>query len=527
MIETPLAIEVGGALLMFMILVAGAIVSWAFPKHPEMSIFLLALGLAFFFGQVIWLTGRIKPGLMNRGWWSKWLWGVITASVFMFTVWAGSYLTASSLLNDDGADVLRPIAEEKGLTSMLGGDDINTKDAEKKAGSDTPTMKAAELELYRAMLGGLEDPQALKAEKEIPERSELKKTPKDLYDTEAENGKSPVGILQGAIDAATGLDSTATDGTTSGEQLAAKLLQPMAIPGWASPAPTAKAAILELDYKQKEQKWRADVAANIAKHDRPLLIAQAYYEALKKRVGEVERARNRFFGLIQFMTLLFSFVALVTLAGHRGRLDRELKQALSVLDEIPGKLSRITIRGDVKAREIRNQVGYVLSQWKLATSWARSLMWRMLEVVRDRVSMTAQVPVLLLEQMEHAAEKEAKACLEESRRDNFHFFTFAFWFVPISGLIGTVVGFGRAMGGTDAVFRTTEASARTGAVSAVVTELAVAFDTTFVALCAIVPLFMLAHKLKQSESTNIKRIARSLTDKVEATCFAADNEPAN
>ncbi len=171
---------------------------------------------------------------------------------------------------------------------------------------------------------------------------------------------------------------------------------------------------------------------------------------------------------------------LVVHAGERRALDacRELRHGAVDRSELPGRLEVLTRLRDTLAGDVLYAVlSYFRSQ----------------RPTRDE----------LLEAATQAVDR-AHARVE----DDYRPLTAAMWLLPLSGFLGTVVGMAGAIASFDGVI--TGVGDDLAALIPAVTGLAVAFDTTLLALALVVPLKLLEVGLEGRDKRLLERIERDL-----------------
>ncbi|MDH5752353.1 MAG: MotA/TolQ/ExbB proton channel family protein, partial [Deltaproteobacteria bacterium] len=201
---------------------------------------------------------------------------------------------------------------------------------------------------------------------------------------------------------------------------------------------------------------------------------------------------NRVSEVIVGMTLWSLFLLLFKYLHHR----RQHRVYLAFLrPEVRSLLTRgIYARN---ARQAQQAIDAVLSGMKLSNHRNSVIFRRVTRLLQ--LSRSAPKKEGLNELLDYQAQLDVKRL--EISYSILHVFL---WAIPILGFIGTVMGIGSSVGEFAGFIQTAEGGAQFGiqmrtALSGVTSGLAVAFNTTFLALVLVIPVMLLTSFLSKSE----------------------------
>ena len=215
-----------------------------------------------------------------------------------------------------------------------------------------------------------------------------------------------------------------------------------------------------------------------------LALTAAFYACLVPFAGHYFARMFTERGYVQYVTVLFSFWALVILfvKVQKMRLQRRALGVRLVPDQPDFVLTGATA-ADVLSELHRScddpRQFYLLNRIELALSNLRNM---------GRISDVAEV-------LQTQASND-----EDVMESSYSLVRGLIWAIPVLGFIGTVQGLSQAVGNFGAVLSdTAEVSALKPALRGVTAGLATAFETTFVALVAALGIQLLLTMIKRAE----------------------------
>jgi biopolymer transport protein ExbB/TolQ len=515
------------------------IVSLFFPGEPEVIILLQGLLATAIVTCVIWFVGQLAARAFagrlkiddirkTAAPWLLWLpAGIFGAVLVSALVWFGARHVGLTYW-EERANPLKTLCEQRGYYASTANQDNqdNPDDPEQFLDRNDPKGARAS-DIRKQLLGPLNDgsksdggkPSAgavveivriLKHERNVTEAG-LKGAP-DSADA----------ILGSSLANFRGSQEGSDDETNLKQEVHLALLDHLS--GWkgASLLSTGQPDSADAVFTRLRITAAVDTNNGVDKKDggaeknsiERLLVIKGYYELARKRVSEIVRARNRYFGMIQWLTFAAYFGGFFLLSMAYARLRRQEK-----LSEVELALP-INQRWDAFEEANPNVAEELL---RLAGRCSEQTVMGLVQ--RDALEELALQKsvgggkVQMVRAVRDQSEKSRKVLVDTLAREGFHSFNLLMWIVPVLGFLGTVWGFGTAMTGTVDVFRTSDQVARTGAVTAVVGLLAVAFDTTLVALVLGIPSMFTSQWLKRQQREYLENTANDTGSRLCRTLF--------